>query len=79
MELLMNDFKSKMPDIKELGDMACKLFSGIKTSVGEIIKDYHDKRKDNVHQETQATSKTTEINTDDLEKPKQQKKTKKKE
>lgn len=40
----MSDFKSKMPDLKELGSMASKLFKGIKSSVEEIIKDYKEKR-----------------------------------
>ena len=40
----MSDFKSKLPDIKELTSMTSKLFKGIKSSVDEIVKDYKDKR-----------------------------------
>lgn len=40
----MSDLKSKLPDLKELSSMACKLFNGIKSSVGEIIQDYKQKR-----------------------------------
>ena len=40
----MSDFKSKLPDFKELSSMTSKLFKGIKTSVEEIIKDYKEKR-----------------------------------
>ncbi len=39
----MSDKKSKMPDLKELGSMASKLFGDIKESVSEIIKDYKEK------------------------------------
>ncbi|CAM2977185.1 hypothetical protein [Legionella worsleiensis] len=45
----MNDFKSKLPDLKELSSMGSKLFKGIKSSVEEIIQDYKQKRE---HQET---------------------------
>lgn len=41
----MSDFKSKLPDLKELGSMANKLFNGIKNSVDEIVKDYKQKRE----------------------------------
>ncbi|RUR13302.1 hypothetical protein [Legionella sp. km772] len=40
----MSDFKSKLPDLKELGSMTSKLFSGLKTTVNEIIHDYKEKR-----------------------------------
>lgn len=40
----MSDFKSKLPDFKELSSMTSKLYKGIKTSVEEIIKDYKQKR-----------------------------------
>lgn len=48
----MSDFKSKLPDFKELSSMTSKLYKGIKTSVEEIIKDYKQKRAES---ETQAT------------------------
>lgn len=40
----MSDFKSKLPDFKELSSMTSKLYKGIKTSVEEIIQDYKQKR-----------------------------------
>jgi hypothetical protein len=40
----MSDNKSKIPDLKELAAMSGKLFSDIKTSVGQIIQDYKDLR-----------------------------------
>lgn len=40
----MSDFKSKLPDLKELSSMTSKLFKGLKSSVTEIIKDYKEKR-----------------------------------
>ncbi len=39
----MGDFKSKLPDLKELGSMTSKLFRDIKNSVSEIITDYKEK------------------------------------
>ena len=36
----MNDLKSKLPDLNELGTMAGKLYKDLKTSVCEIIDDY---------------------------------------
>lgn len=41
----MNDFKSKLPDLKELSSMAGKLFKDVKTSVSEIIDEYKKKRE----------------------------------
>jgi len=35
---------SKMPDLKEIGSMAGKLFHDVKKSIGEIITDYKAKR-----------------------------------
>jgi len=54
----MSDFKSKIPNIKELGSMANKLFNGVKSSVGEIIEDYK-KNRGNVPPEKPAAKKTT--------------------
>ena len=51
----MSDFKSKLPDFKELSSMTSKLYKGIKTSVEEIIKDYKEKRA----AEEMQNSKTT--------------------
>jgi hypothetical protein len=43
-EYTMSDFKSKLPDFKEISSMTSKLFKGIKDSVTEIIHDYKQKR-----------------------------------
>lgn len=40
----MNDMKSKIPDLAELGNMAGKLFKDVKKSVCEIIDTYKAKR-----------------------------------
>ncbi|MBI2786654.1 MAG: hypothetical protein HYX60_10315 [Legionella longbeachae] len=42
----MSDTKSKLPDLKELSSMANKLFSDLKTSVGQIITTYKEKREE---------------------------------
>lgn len=61
----MSDFKSKLPDFKELTSMTSKLFKGIKSSVEEIIKDYKDKRaeaevKEEVAEKKPASKKAAE-------------------
>lgn len=53
----MSDFKSKLPDFKELTSMTSKLYKGIKNSVQEIIQDYKDKRA-----EAETEVKPTEEN-----------------
>lgn len=45
MEWNMSDIKSKIPDFKELASMTGKLYNDLKTSVGQIIKDYKDVRE----------------------------------
>lgn len=47
----MGDFKSKLPDLKELTSMSSKLFNGIKGAVTEIIHDYKEKRAEQEAQE----------------------------
>lgn len=42
----MSDFKSKLPDFKELTSMTTKLYKGLKASVEEIISDYKEKRQE---------------------------------
>ena len=49
----MSDLKSKLPDLKEIGDITGKLFNDLKKSVTEIIKDYKKK-----HAEPDATKQT---------------------
>lgn len=41
----MSDFKSKMPDFKEITAWANKLFKDVKDSVGEIVDDYKTRRE----------------------------------
>ncbi|BCA95080.1 hypothetical protein TUM19329_14410 [Legionella antarctica] len=53
----MSDFKSKLPDFKELTSMTSKLYKGIKTSVEEIIHDYKQKRA-----ESEVKEKAEEVN-----------------
>lgn len=58
----MSDFKSKLPDLKELSSMTSKLFKGLKESVSEIIKDYKEKRTtDEATIVTTETVKTEEV------------------
>ena len=58
----MSDFKSKLPDFKELSSMTSKLFKGLKNSVEEIIQDYKQKRE---NQEAPAEEvKTAEVKTE---------------
>lgn len=61
MERIMSDFKSKLPDLKELGDITGKLFKDIKSSVSEIINDYkakHAKETASKPKETAAKAST---------------------
>lgn len=41
----MGDFKSKLPDFKEITSIATKLYKDMKTSVTEIIDEYKHKRE----------------------------------
>lgn len=52
----MSDFKSKLPDMKELGSMASKLFNGVKQSVTEIVEDYKKKRETGAQEEKSTTN-----------------------
>jgi hypothetical protein len=63
----MSDFKSKLPDLKELGEMTSKLFTDIKHSVCEIISTY----KEN-HAEASEQSESTGKSTEATGKPKKQ-------
>ena len=47
----MSDLKSKLPDMKELGEITSKLFKDIKTSVGEIMCMYKKKREEEAEAE----------------------------
>jgi hypothetical protein len=67
-KLEMSDLKSKLPDLKELSSMSCKLYNGLKNSVTEIIHDYKEKRADlDKAEETKVT--TTTVTSVEAEKP----------
>jgi len=53
----MSDFKSMLPDFKELGEMTGKLFKDIKNSVCEIVDDYKQKHPSDVKTEKEDSSK----------------------
>ena len=53
----MGDFKSKLPDLKELGSMTGKLFHDLKNSVCDIIVEYKKKRE--TTEQPKATTKPT--------------------
>ena len=55
MELIMSDFKSKLPDLKEIGLMAGKLFKDIRTSVSEIVETYKEKHPSPPQAESEET------------------------
>ncbi|PJE14861.1 hypothetical protein [Legionella sp.] len=57
----MSDFKSKLPDFKEVTSMATKLFKDVKISVCEIIEDYKKKREKAAQTETTVETKKTEV------------------
>lgn len=56
----MADMKSKMPDLKEIGAIAGKLFKDLKTSVTEIIHDYKEKHADKPEAHHHAKKTSTE-------------------
>ncbi len=56
----MSDLKSKLPDINELGAMASKLFTDIKTSVNTIIEDYKLKHPPKPDEEDTPVAKPEE-------------------
>ncbi|MCX7117102.1 MAG: hypothetical protein NTW94_04200 [Legionellales bacterium] len=61
----MSDFKSKLPDLKELGEMTGKLFKDIRNSVTEIINDYKKNHGDVVESVKKPTA--------EAQKPKEEK------
>ena len=71
----MGDKNSKLPDLKEIGGMAGKLFKDIKSSVTEIVNDYKSKRtsseasagKDEVKEESAKVKPEKEGNKDKAE------------
>lgn len=58
----MSDFKSKLPDLSEIGSMASKLFKDVSKSVGEIITDYKEKRENQDEPVKQQAKETKETN-----------------
>lgn len=50
----MSDFKSKLPDFKEMTSIASKLFKDVKQSVSEIIDDYKKKREEGEAEDQQS-------------------------
>lgn len=51
----MSDFKSKLPDFKEVSAIATKLFKDVKTSIAEIIVDYKKKHAEKAAAEPEPT------------------------
>ena len=75
----MSDFKSKLPDFKELTSMTGKLYKGLKTSVEEIVHDYKlkravtevdDKPTQEVKKETKSTKNESAVKAEKPEDPK---------
>lgn len=50
----MNDFKSKLPDLKELAAITNKLYTDMKKSVGEIVQSYKENRAQQARESEQA-------------------------
>ncbi|KTC82076.1 hypothetical protein [Legionella cincinnatiensis] len=50
----MSDFKSKLPDLKELASITSKLYTDIKKSVGEIVQSYKESRAQPAGESEQA-------------------------
>lgn len=53
----MSDFKSKLPDLKEVTGMLGKLFGDVKKSVVEIADEYKKKHADTTEEAPKATPK----------------------
>jgi len=51
---------SKLPDLKEIGQIAGKLFTDIKKSVTEICQDYKSKRQEDAANDEEKTKKSEE-------------------
>jgi len=66
----MNDSKSKMPDFNELTSMATKLFKDVKTSVGQIIDEYKEKREKEAYTSTSVHTQVEETIVKKESKPK---------
>ena len=70
----MTDFKSKLPNLKELADMTGKFFSDMKESVCEIIDDYNKKREaGDTHPSDDVTSSPTTPPAAEKKKPRKEK------
>ena len=53
----MNDLKSKLPDLNELGSMASKLYKDMKTSVCGIIDEYKKNHPTDVKEDVTPKAK----------------------
>jgi hypothetical protein len=52
MERAMSDFKSKLPNLKELASMSTKFYKDMKKSVCEIVQHYKENRVEEAAAET---------------------------
>jgi hypothetical protein len=71
----MSDFKSKLPDFKELTSMGTKLCKDIKSSIEDIMRDYKQKRADSEQSEANEEIQTPvdvtpQVSTKKADKPK---------
>jgi len=55
----MSNSPSKLPDLKELGQMSSKFFKTLTSCVGEIVDDYKKKRQTVAPEKTEKASTTT--------------------
>lgn len=61
--------KSKLPDLKEITEMAGKLINDVKKSVTTIYQDYKTKRKAENENNKNASSKKADSNAESKDKP----------
>ena len=54
----MSNSPSKLPDLKELGQMSSKFFKALTSCVGEIVDDYKKKRQTVAPEKTEKASTT---------------------
>jgi hypothetical protein len=77
----MNDFKSKLPDFKEIISITNKFYKDVKKSICEIIDDYktkHAQKTDSDTGTTVITEKKEQVKEEKTDtKPKKRKTTKK--
>ncbi len=74
---IMSDWKSKLPDLKEVASMTTKLAKDIKKSITEIFDEYKQKHPDAPEQEKKPAAKAAdkeEVKAEPKEEPKAEKK-----